>query len=139
MAKKLFVGFTLLALVLSLSALSFGQGTEAAVKGNIAGVVSDPSGAVVPGAKAELSGPTGDRSMNTDSEGHFQFQLLIPGYYTVRITKEGFKTTEARQVEVQTGRTSIVTMKLELGTSATMPKFPNARLCAKPLAEVASE
>jgi len=119
MAKKLFVGFTLLALVLSLSALSFGQGTEAAVKGNIAGVVSDPSGAVVPGAKAELSGPTGDRSMNTDSEGHFQFQLLIPGYYTVRITKEGFKTTEARQVEVQTGRTSIVTMKLELGTSAT--------------------
>jgi len=119
MAKKLFTGLTLLALVLSLSAVSFGQGAEASVKGNIAGVVTDPSGAVVPGGKVELSGPTGDRSMNTDSEGHFMFQLLIPGYYSVKISKEGFKTTEARQVEVQTGRTSSITMKLELGTSAT--------------------
>ncbi len=119
MARKLLTGFTLFALLLSLSALSFGQGAEASVKGNIGGVVTDPSGAVVPGAKVDIGGPTGDRTMNTDAEGHFIFQLLIPGFYSVKISKEGFKTTEARQVEVQTGRTSTITLKLELGTSAT--------------------
>ncbi len=119
MAKKLLTVFALFALVLSLTALSFGQGAEASVKGNISGLVTDPSGAVVPGAKIDLTGPTGERTMNSDTEGHFLFQLLIPGYYTVKISKEGFKTAEARQVEVQTGRTSSLSVKLELGTSAT--------------------
>jgi len=119
MAKKLLTGFTLVALLFSLAAFSFGQGTEAAVKGNIAGVVTDPSGAIVQGAKVDLNGPTGDRTMNSDTDGHFQFQLLIPGNYSVKISKEGFKTTEARQIEVQTGRTSTLSVKLELGTSAT--------------------
>src|SRR5579885_2056047 len=119
MAKKLLTVFALFALVLSLTALSFGQGAEASVKGNISGLVTDPSGAVVPGAKIDLTGPTGERTMNSDTEGHFLFQLLIPGYYTVKISKEGFKTAEARQVEVQTGRTSSLSVELEMGTTNT--------------------
>jgi len=45
--------------------------------------------------------------------------VMIPGYYSVRVGKEGFKTAEVRSAEVVTGRTSSVALKLELGTSAT--------------------
>lgn len=119
MAKKLLQVLALVALVFSLNCLSFGQGAEASVKGSIAGVVSDPSGAVIQGAKVELVGPTGTRTATTDAEGRFLFQVLIPGVYSAKISREGFKTSEANSVEVQIGRTSTLTIKMELGTSAT--------------------
>src|SRR6266478_4404190 len=117
MAKKLVTGFALIAMLFSLTAISFGQ--ESAVKGNLAGTVTDPSGAVIQGAKVTVVGPTGERTAQTDAEGRFLFQVLIPGYYSVRITKEGFKSTEVKSAEVVTGKTSSVNLKMELGTSST--------------------
>jgi len=117
MAKKLVAVFALTALIFSLSAIGFAQ--ESTVKGNLGGTVTDPSGAVVPGANVTVTGPTGERTATTDSEGRFLIQLLVPGYYSVRVGKEGFKTAEVKTAEVVTGRTSTVTLKLELGTSAT--------------------
>src|SRR5215475_8187221 len=119
MAKKVLQVLTLVALVFSLNSLSFGQGAEASVKGSIAGVVSDPSGAVIQGARVELVGPTGTRTATTDAEGRFLFQVLIPGVYAAKISREGFKTSEANSVDVQIGRSSILTIKMELGTSST--------------------
>src|SRR5438445_1126370 len=117
MAKKLVAVFALAAMLFSLAALGFAQ--ESTVKGNLAVTVSDPSGAVVPGANITITGPIGERTLQTDAEGRALFQLLIPGYYSVRVGKENFKTAEVRSAEVVTGRTSIVTLKLELGTSST--------------------
>ena len=117
MAKKLVAVFALAAMLFSLAALGFAQ--ESTVKGNLAVTVSDPSGAVVSGATVTANGPTGERSLQTDAEGRALFQVLIPGYYSVRVGKEGFKTAEVRSAEVVTGRTSSVALKLELGTSAT--------------------
>jgi carboxypeptidase family protein/TonB-dependent receptor-like protein len=117
MAKKLVAVFALAAMMFSLAALGFAQ--ESTVKGNLAVTVSDPSGAVVSGATVTANGPTGERSLQTDAEGRALFQVLIPGYYSVRVSKEGFKTAEVRSAEVVTGRTSSVALKLELGTSAT--------------------
>jgi hypothetical protein len=119
MLKKLITSIALVAMLASLTTLGFAQGTESAVKGNLGGTVTDPSGAVVQGAKVDLAGPTGDRTVNTDAEGRFLFQVLIPGMYSVKISKEGFKSAEVKSVEVQTGRTSAVSLKLELGTSST--------------------
>src|SRR5437588_6869060 len=117
MAKKLIAVFALAAMLFSLAALGFAQ--ESTVKGNLAVTVSDPSGAVVSGATVTANGPTGERSLQTDAEGRASFQVMIPGYYSVRVGKEGFKTAEVRSAEVVTGRTSSVARKLELGTSAT--------------------
>jgi hypothetical protein len=119
MVKKFITSIALVAVLASLTTLGFAQGTESAVKGNLGGTVTDPSGAVVQGAKVDLSGPTGDRTASTDAEGRFLFQVLIPGMYSVKISKDGFKTAEVKSAEVQTGRTSAVAVKLELGTSAT--------------------
>ena len=117
MAKKLVAVFALAAMIFSLAAIGLAQ--ESTVKGNLAVTISDPSGALVPGATVTVTGPTGERSLQTDAEGRTLFQVLIPGYYSVRVAKDGFKTAEVRAAEVVTGRTSTVTLKLELGTSAT--------------------
>jgi hypothetical protein len=117
MAKRLVAVFALAAMIFSLTAIGFAQ--ESTVKGNIGGTVSDPSGAVIAGANVTVVGPTGERTAVTDAEGRFLVQLLIPGYYNVKVSKEGFKTAEVKTAEVVTGRTSNVTVKLELGTSAT--------------------
>ena len=117
MAKKLVAVFALAAMLFSLAALGFAQ--ETSVKGNLAGTVSDPSGAVITGAKVVITGATGEKSGDTDAEGRFVFPLLTPGYYSVKVTKDGFKTVEVKSAEVVTGRTSNVSLKMELGTSAT--------------------
>jgi Carboxypeptidase regulatory-like domain len=127
MPKKLLSGFAVFALLLSLAALGFAQaGSESSVKGSLSGVVLDPSDAVVSGAKVTIAGPTGDKSMQTDPEGRFLFQILSPGYYSVKIEKEGFKATEIKQAEVVTGRTSSISVKLELGASSTVVEVSGA-------------
>ncbi len=81
--RKVLVGL----LVLLLNVGLFAQ--ESAVKGNLGGIVADPTGAVVPKAKVTLTGPTGNRTTTTDSQGRFMFDLLAPGYYTLKAEQTG--------------------------------------------------
>jgi len=67
MAKKLCTTLAIVVLILCFTALSFGQSSsESSVKGNLAGVVTDPSGAVVQGAKVVITGGTGEKSIESD-------------------------------------------------------------------------
>ena len=63
--------------------------------GGLQGTVKDPSGAVVPGAKVEVSSPilVGTKSVDTDSSGYYRFANLPPGMYTITITAKGFATS----------------------------------------------
>ncbi len=88
---------------------------ESAVKGNLAGTVYDTTGAVVPEAKVTLGGPTGTRSINSDEAGNFLFPLLIPGFYSVKVEKSGFKVADVKGVEVVTDRTATVHVTLVAG------------------------
>ena len=136
MPKKLVSSFAIFALLLSLAALVFAQaGSESSVKGSLSGVVLDPSDAVVSGAKVTISGPTGDKSMQTDPEGKFLFQVLTPGFYSVKIEKEGFKATDVKQAEVQTGRNSSISVKLELGASSTVVEVSGAAVAVETLSK----
>jgi hypothetical protein len=62
----------------------------------ISGTVKDPSGAVVPEARIEITG--GDLTQPivsvTDSVGHFNLADLKPGQYHIRVLKEGFETLD---------------------------------------------
>lgn len=121
MTKKLITGLALLAMLLSLTATGFAQASaESSVRGNLSGAVSDPSGAVIQGAQVTITGPIGEKTATTDAEGRFLFQVLIPGSYSVKVTKEGFKTAEIKSAQVETGKTSSISVKLELGTSSTV-------------------
>lgn len=88
---------------------------ESAVKGNIAGVIQDSTGAVVAGAKVTLTGPLGNNITSTDSDGRFLFSTLTLGQYGVKVEKQGFRAAEVKGIEVAAGRTSSITLKLEPG------------------------
>jgi len=90
---------------------------ESSVKGNLRGTVFDSTGAVVTRAKVAMTGPTGNRTTMSDSEGRFTFDLLTPGYYSVRAEQTGFKATEIKQVEVYANRASTIRLTLEPGGS----------------------
>ena len=113
MVKKWLVGLTVLALLVPFATLSFAQ--ESAVKGNVGGLAVDSTGAVVPGANVTLTGATGNKTDKTDEAGNFMFSLLTPGFYSVKVEKQGFKTATVKSVEVLIGKTATIRVTLEPG------------------------
>src|SRR5215470_14110578 len=87
--------------------------------GSIQGTVTDPSGAVVGGAKVTIrnKGTGGGLATVTNSSGTYASGALIPGEYTVRIESKGFKTQEI-PVVVQVNTTSNGNATLTVGQSA---------------------
>ena len=83
---------------------------------SLRGMVSDPVGAVLPGAKVTISNPqTGfSRTATTDNQGAYQFLQLPPATYALTVSAAGFATLEERGVEllVNTPGTVNVTMKV---------------------------
>ena len=60
--------------------------------GSIVGVVTDPSGAVIPGASVTIRNPVSaySRTTPTDATGHFRFPNLPFNPYHLTVTREGF-------------------------------------------------
>ncbi len=74
---------------------------SASQSGQIAGMVVDATGAVLPGAKVRLSGgPDTPRQVQTDAGGRFGFTGLVPGTYTVTVSRSGFGTVSLEDVNV---------------------------------------
>ena len=88
----------LLLLVVSLWP-SFRAFSQAAV--SLRGTVKDPSGAAVPGAAVELSGPGRAQRKTTDINGQYSFLSLMPGRYQVRVSAKGFGVAERRELEIK--------------------------------------
>ena len=112
--------FRTLCLVMAALLLSSVVMAQVRTSGQIVGVVQDPTGAVVPGAKIvavdEATGYTKETSSGPD--GGYVISDLVFGTYRVTITSQGFRTAVYPGVKVDVGRTANLTVKLELGTSA---------------------
>ncbi len=107
---------TIAALVFS--SVAFAQSTF----GTIAGVVTDPSGAVISNAKVEVTNQNTSvvRTVNTNSEGFYEFLSLDPGTYTIAAGAEGFARAEAKDRPLLARE--LVTVNLQLpvaGAAAT--------------------
>ena len=100
----------LLVLVLLLPA-AFAQETTA----GLLGTVKDQSGAVVPNATVELTGPLGNQKTTTDSTGQFTFSKLPVGTYTITVTASGFSTYKRTGIDLSTGRLPSIDINLKLG------------------------
>jgi hypothetical protein len=85
--------------------------------GTFYGIVSDPSGAVVSGAKVTLSheGTGAVSTATTDATGEFVFNFLPVGLYTLRIEASGFKLLESRGMEVLAAQNIRRTFNLDVG------------------------
>jgi carboxypeptidase family protein len=74
--------------------------------GTIQGTVSDVNGASVPGANVEIKNLDTNltKTLTTDEGGRFVALALPPGKYTVTITKQGFGTLVAENLELTVGQ-----------------------------------
>jgi hypothetical protein len=113
--KRYFVCVVVLALAtLCLSTAIVAQDAGSA-RGSLSGVVYDQTKAVVPGAQVTILGPISGSTANSNENGGFTFSSLIPGNYTVRVQKAGFRVAEIRGVEVLINKTTAVEVNLETG------------------------
>src|ERR1039458_5243635 len=82
------------------------------------GTVTDPSGALVQGARvAAVSSDTGfRRETTTSAAGTYQLTGLAVGTYAVTISREGFKAVEFKQVELAVGQPRTIDAKLQVGS-----------------------
>jgi hypothetical protein len=71
--------------------------------GSFSGTVSDKASAVVSGATVKVSSQdTGlSREAKTDDSGHYLIPLLPVAQFTIRVTSQGFQTTEQKDVRLQ--------------------------------------
>jgi len=71
-------------------------------QGQITGVVTDSSGAVVAGANITVTNPQTNftRQVQTNSTGNYVFPTLLPGLYSLRVEIQGFQNEVRNQIEL---------------------------------------
>ncbi len=97
-------------------------GAQDAALGNIAGVVRDTTGAVIPNAPVVVTDKeTGaSRTVMTDSAGHYAATFLQPGHYQVVIGGgASFGTVNNKDVAVTVGSTATIDVTLPASTITT--------------------
>src|SRR5215475_6507933 len=112
MRARIFLVFLLLAAV-SLTAQTF--------RGTILGTVTDPSGAVVAGAKVTVknTGTGLERSTQTSADGSYSLPELPIGTYSVTVTQSGFQTFVATGVTVDVAAERRVDAAMKAGQVST--------------------
>jgi hypothetical protein len=104
----------LLAWLVFVPAVAFAQAV-------IAGVVRDPSGAVLPGVTVEASSPAlieKVRTAVTDGTGQYRVEDLRPGVYTVTFSLTGFTGVRREGIELTGSFTATVNADLRVGAVA---------------------
>ncbi len=93
------------------------QNPKTVATGRIAGVLTDPTGAVVPGAKAEVKSQASGftRSVTTSLAGRFAFDGLPVGRYDLTIIVSGFQIVIIRDITVVAGKETTVNVTLRYG------------------------
>ncbi len=132
----------------------FGAAAAQEFRGSITGKVTDPNGAVVPGATVTIKnlGTNGESTVTTNDDGTYTFPLLQPGKYTVTVSSQGFNTATREEIEVRvadrltldmqlqtaglTGMVTVVsTQALETGSVSTGSVIEGRQISELPLTE----
>ncbi len=113
--EKLVVTVTV-AILMALGFASKSQGQ--ASTSSITGVVTDPTGAVIPGANVELSNPATGLTYRavTNQEGSYTITEVVPGPgYRETVKREGFRTTVLDGLYMNIASTRTQNVKMAIG------------------------
>lgn len=104
----------------ALLCLSGAAAAQTAATGAVVGTVTDPSGAVVPGAMVTLTntGTNATRGVRANSQGGYAFPDVIPGVYTLTVTAKGFRVATITNVAVTVNKSSLANVKLTVGAAS---------------------
>jgi hypothetical protein len=119
--KKQSASAAIIQAILFVGLLVFGASSAAfcqAGRGGISGLVTDPSGAIVPGAKVTAKNHTTELSASTvtTAAGLYFFVSLNPGTYEITASAKGFETIAQDNVTVTVDQTSTVNIALPVGS-----------------------
>jgi hypothetical protein len=97
--------------------LSFHAGLFAQATTQLSGVVTDPTGAVVPGASLELEnlGTGLKRTAASDAAGAYSFVQVVPGEYKLTASVAGFRSTTIHGLRLLVNNPATVPVRLEVG------------------------
>ena len=128
-ANRLAIGSVLIVLVNC--ALLTAQ--NVVMTGSLGGRVTDPSGAVVPGASVVARNlATGvEQSAETNRTGLYRFPVIMPGTYSITASLKGFRDVQAL-VQVRIGNTTSQDMKLQVGANADTVKVTGTTPLLRP-------
>lgn len=103
--------------ILFLMSILIGAAMAQESRGTISGRISDPTGAVVPGAAIEAINLDTNVVLQTTSNetGNYQIPFVTPGNYKITAERAGFKHLEKSGVRVSTATEVTVDLKLEIG------------------------
>src|SRR5690242_5438464 len=84
--------------------------------GTIAGVVRDPTGSAISGARVTVTNPATQmaRSETTSEQGDYSFSALAPGVYQMSVQAGSFPAMD-RSASVEAGATTTANFDLRLG------------------------
>ena len=115
--SKTWIGLLLLGAVL-LSQGAFAQ--SGAITGQIGGLITDPTGAPIAGAKitATNAGTGTQRVASTDSSGVYSIPLLTLGTYKVSVEASGFGKYDQTGIVLTSGAFATIDATLKVGAVA---------------------
>ncbi len=108
-------------MAISLTFLFSGAGratAQTAATGALGGTIIDPTGAVVPGAKVQVTSRSNGevRTTRSDLRGEYLVPLLTPGTYAVTVSKSGFETSTYPSIQLEVTETATLDVRLRIGT-----------------------
>jgi hypothetical protein len=116
---------------LTVAALAIAPGSVNAqeFRSTLAGEITDPSGAVVPGAliTAVKNDTQQTHTAKTNHAGLYTISYMLPGMYTATVTARGFKTFTQEKVVLLAGQGYGLNVRLEVGAvtqSVTVSSAP---------------
>ena len=82
------------------------------------GVISDSTGAPVPGAIVTITGTETGVALRTEtnSVGIYRIAGLVPGIYGISVSKEGFQSLTQQAIEIHVGETATLNYALTIGS-----------------------
>ena len=91
-----------------------------AIFATLTGVVTDPTGAVVPQAKIALRNAASGDTRNTvaDQQGYYTFASVPVGAYNLTVTQAGFQTFEEDGIPLGGGESRSVNVSLQVGNTS---------------------
>lgn len=82
-----------------------GDPSQPTAPATISGTVMDTNGEVVQGAHVVVTGPAGQRALESGPDGQFSFTGLPPGSYRIKITATSMSPYESSAIVLQPGQT----------------------------------
>jgi hypothetical protein len=110
----------LAAIFIAIASLLLPTAAQAQFDASLRGTVTDPTGAVIPGATVTLtSKDTGQaKAVESDGSGLYTFNALAPGNYRVTVERQGFNKKEIAQVVLIPEQPNALNIQMPLGDVA---------------------